>query len=67
METTTNQQQHHHHHHHHHHSMDSASRFKRDSLNSIRRRKLIEKWLWRGMVCLAILMAIAVVVAYTIG
>ena len=47
--------------------MDSASRFKRDSLHSIRRRKLIEKWLWRGMVCLAILMAIAVVVAYTIG
>lgn len=58
------EQQHHHKHHHHH---DGASKFKRDSLLAIKRRKIIAKWLWRGMVLLAIIMGLAVVAAYTIG
>ena len=54
------------HHHHHHHHMDGASKFKRKSLMAIERRKKIEKWLFRGLVLVAILMAIAVVVVYTL-
>jgi hypothetical protein len=37
--------QHQHHHHHHHHKEDDASRFKKNALTSIRRKKLISKWL----------------------
>ncbi|MBR2234547.1 MAG: hypothetical protein IJ892_05785 [Prevotella sp.] len=54
------------HHHHHHHHMDGASKFKRKSLMAIQRRKKIEKWLFRALILVAILMAIAVVVVYTI-
>ena len=54
------------HHHHHHHHMDGASKFKRKSLMAIERRKKIEKWLFRAVVLIAILMAIAVVVVYTL-
>lgn len=57
----------HKHHHHHHHKLDSASRFKRDSLRSIARKKQIAKWAKRILICIAILMGLAVVVAYTIG
>ena len=46
--------------------MDGASKFKRKSLMAIERRKKIEKWLFRGLVLVAILMAIAVVVVYTL-
>ena len=56
-----------HHHHHHHHKKDGASRFKQKSLAAIERRKLIEKVLKIAVVVLAILMAIAVLLAYTIG
>ena len=46
--------------------MDGASKFKRKSLMAIERRKKIEKWLFRGVCLIAILMAIAVVVVYTL-
>jgi hypothetical protein len=61
-----NEQQHHEHHHHHHHR-DGASKFKRDSLMAIKRRKIIGEWLWKITVGLAIIMGIAVIAAYTIG
>ena len=54
-------------HHHHHHKKDGASLFKQRSLAAIERRKLIEKVLKIGLVALAILMAFAVLLAYTIG
>ena len=57
----------HHHHHHHHHKMDSASKFKRESLRAIARKKLFAKWSLRVLVGIAIIMAIAVIAAYTIG
>ena len=56
-----------HHHHHHHHKKDGATLFKQKSLAMIERKKLIEKILKISMVILAIVMAIAVVVVYTIG
>ncbi len=56
-----------HHHHHHHHKMDSASKFKGDSLKAIEQRKLIAKWGKIVLLCIAILMGIAVMAAYTIG
>ena len=56
-----------HHHNHHHHHRDGASKFKHDSLLATKRRKIITEWLWRGLVCLAIIMGLAVIVAYTIG
>lgn len=52
------------HHHHHHHRVDSASRWKRKSLRSIELRKKIRKWLLRILVCIAIIMACAVVYLY---
>ena len=55
------------HHHHHHHRIDGASKFKRDSLLALHRRKVIEKWLWRSMIVIAVMMAIAVIIVYTIG
>ena len=55
------------HHHHHHHKKDGSSRFKQNSLAAIQRRKLIEKILKISLVILAIIMAIAVVLVYTIG
>ena len=47
--------------------MDSASKFKRDSLKAIARKKLFAKWSLRVLVGIAIIMAIAVIAAYTIG
>ena len=55
------------HHHHHHHKKDGSSKFKQKSLAAIQRRKLIEKVLKIFMVAVAIIMAITVVLAYTIG
>jgi multisubunit Na+/H+ antiporter MnhC subunit len=52
------------HHHHHKHSKDGASLFKQKSLAAIKRRKLIEKCLYRALVFTAIVMGIAVVVVY---
>jgi len=55
-----------HHHHHHHHKMDGASKFKRKNLLAIERRRKFAKYgLWTAYV-LALLMGIAVVVAYTL-
>jgi len=55
-----------HNHHHHHHKPDDASIFKQKSLSAIQRRKLIEKILKIATVIVAILMAIAVVLVYTV-
>lgn len=55
------------HHHHHHHKKDGSSLFKQKSLAAIQRRKLFEKIIKVSLIVLAILMAIAVVLAYTIG
>ena len=57
---------HHHHHHHHGHKPDDASLFKQKSLKAIQRRKLIEKILKIATVIIAIIMAIAVVLVYTV-
>lgn len=57
--------QHHHHHHHHHHKMDGASKFKRNSLLAIERRKKIAKYGLRAGYILAIIMVLAVIIAYT--
>jgi len=59
--------QEHTHHHHHHHKKDGSSLFKQKSLAAIKRRKLFEKIIKVSLIVLAILMAIAVVLAYTIG
>lgn len=52
---------HQHHHHHHHHKEDDATRFRKQALNSIRRKKLISKWLFRILCVIAVLMVIAAV------
>ena len=59
--------QEHAHHHHHHHKKDGSSLFKQKSLAAIQRRKVLEKIIKISLIVLAILMAIAVVLAYTIG
>jgi len=58
---------HQHHHHHHHHKMDGASKFKRQSLLAIERQKKIAKYGIRIAYIVAILMAIAVLVVYTVN
>ena len=52
---------------HSHHHRDGSSSFKRRSLASIQRKKIMEKILKIALVIVAIIMAIAVVVVYTIG
>ncbi len=52
-------------HHHHHHEDDSAV-FKRKSLNSIKMRKLIGKWLFITMFCVAVILVILCIIAYKI-
>jgi hypothetical protein len=59
-------EQEHHHHHHHHRKEDDASRFKRESLLWIKRRRVIKKWAFRALCALAVIMAIAVAVVYNI-
>lgn len=56
-----------HHHHHSHHKEDDATRFKRKSLASIKRWKIIRKWAFRALCLLAFIMGVAVVLVYTIG
>lgn len=51
-------------HHHHHHKMDGASRFKKQSLNAIERRKIILKYSFRALIAIAIIMFLAVLAAY---
>lgn len=62
------EQQHHHHHHHQHNSLfeDDAAKFQRRSLQSIKFRKLAAKWGYRFLLVVAAIMAIAVVVVYTL-
>lgn len=52
---------------HHHHKKDGSSLFKQKSLAAIQRRKVIEKVLRLTLIAIAILMALAVCVVYTIG
>ena len=70
VEERTQHTHHHHHehheHHHHHHHEDDASRFKRESLNSMRNKKLFAKWLFRALWIIAGILAIAVVVVYSL-
>lgn len=66
MSTTENSEHHHHHHehhehHHHHHKMDGASRFKRNSLAAIERRKTITKWTFRIMEVIAVALVITII------
>ena len=63
---THHHHEHHEHHHHHHHHEDDASRFKRESLTSMRRKKLFTKWLFRALWIIAGILAIAVVVVYSL-
>ena len=60
-------EQQHTHHHHHHHKKDGASIFKQKSLAAIERRKFIENALKIAVIILAIIMAILVILAYTVG
>ncbi len=62
------QQSHHHHHHHHHsHKKDFATLFKEQNLRTIRINRLVDKWLKRLLLLVAIGMAIAVVYVYKIA
>lgn len=56
----------HHHHHTHRHRSDYASRWKHKSLLNIERRKKLKKWLFRLLIAIAVLMAIAVVYVYSV-
>ena len=55
------------HHHHHKHHRDSASIFREKTLRGIERRKLLEKLMMYGLIALAVIMAILVFLAYSIG
>ncbi len=51
----------------HHHKKDGSSLFKQRSLAAIHRKKLMERILKAFLIILSILMALAVLLAYTIG
>ena len=53
-----------HHHHHHHHHTDEATEFKRKSLLSIKRKKIIAKYSFWVLCAIAVVMAIATIVVY---
>ena len=55
------------HHHHHKHHRDASSLFKERTLKGIERRKLLEKFLMYGLMALAVIMAVLVFLAYSIG
>ncbi len=46
---------------------DDASEFKRQSMNAIRRRKMLKRVTFITLLTIALLMGAAVVLAYTIG
>ena len=52
------------HHHHHHHKKDGATMFKQKSLRAIERNKLIQKWLFRFLCLLAVIMFLVMVAVY---
>lgn len=54
-------------HHHHHHKKDGSSLFKQRSLAMIERKKLFEKVLKIALIIIALIMALAVVLVYTVG
>ncbi len=53
-----------HQHHHHHHKKDGASLFRDRQLSAIERNKAIQKWLFRVMVVMAIVLFIVMVTVY---
>lgn len=53
-----------HHHHHKHRRTDWATDFKHKSLNAIKRRKVIEKWLFLALCLIAFIMFVAVIITY---
>lgn len=57
----------HHHHKHREHRRDSASIFKEKSLNRLAFQKTLEKFIKAFLIVVAVLMAIAVFVVYTIN
>ena len=59
--------EHKHHHHRHHHHVDDATLFKLKSLASLENKKKIEKWLFRALCVVAVLIFIAVLVVYNIN
>ena len=61
------EEKHNHHHHHHHHYEGEASRYKRKSLASIKRNKIIARWAFRALCIVAAIMAVTVVVLYSIA
>lgn len=61
------QTEHHHHHHHHHRHLDSSVLFKQKSLNAIKYRRLVKKWLLWFLIVLAVIMAAIVVYVYTVN
>ena len=54
----------HHHHHHHHHHEDSAERFKKRTLMTAKRRKLIEKYLFRVTCLVALIVVLTCLYVY---
>lgn len=56
----------HQHSHHRHHHMDSASKFKRDSLKAIEQRKIMAKWGKIILLAIAIFLAILLALSYSI-
>lgn len=54
-------------HHHHHHQKDGATLFRQRSLANIQRKKVLEKVLKITLIIIAILMALATLLVYTIG
>ena len=56
-----------HQHHHHHHKKDFATLFKEQNLRSIRINRLVDKWLKRIMLVIAIIMALAVLYVYKLA
>ena len=55
---------HKHHHHHHHHHMDSSERFKNRTLMTAKRRKLLEKYLFRFTCLLALIVVLTCLYVY---
>lgn len=54
----------HHHHHHHHHHEDSAERFKKRTLMTAKRRKLLEKYLFRVTCLVALIVVLTCLYVY---
>lgn len=53
-----------HHHHHHRHHIDSSERFKNRTLMTAKRRKLIEKYLFRFLCMVALIVVLTCLYVY---